>query len=72
MRLRSKLIVFCLVCLSFLRLSAQDGRNLLLSLSPFERAVVCIKHFEGLHGFKDAPMSDMVISSKRENALRQR
>ena len=50
MRLRSKLIVFCLVCLSFLRLSAQDGRNLLLSLSPFERAVVSIKHFEGLHG----------------------
>ena len=26
------------------------GRNLLLSLSPFERAAVCIKHFEGLHG----------------------
>ena len=57
MRTRSKLVVlsFCLVCLSCLRLSAQDGRNLLLSLPPFERAVVCIKHFEGLHGFKDAP-----------------
>ena len=57
MRARSKLLVlsFCLVCLSCLRLSAQDGRNLLLSLPPFERAIVCIKHFEGLHGFKDAP-----------------
>ena len=55
MRTRSKLVVLCLVCLSCLRLSAQDGRNALLSLSPFERAIVCIKHFEGLHGFKDAP-----------------
>ena len=54
MRTRSKLVVLCLVCLSCLRLSAQDGRNALLSLSPFERAIVCIKHFEGLHGFKDA------------------
>ena len=50
MRLRSKLIVFCLVCLSCLRLSDQDGRNLLLSLPPFECAVICIRHFEGLHG----------------------
>ena len=55
MRLRNKLVVFCLVCLSCLRLSAQDGRNALLSLPPFERGVFCIKHFEGLHGFKDAP-----------------
>lgn len=55
MRTRSKLVVLCLVCLSCLRLSAQDGRNALLSLSPFERAIVCIKHFEGLHGLKDAP-----------------
>lgn len=57
MRARSKLFVlsFCLVCLSCLRLSAQDGRKVLLSLPPFERAVLCIKHFEGLHGFKDAP-----------------
>ena len=55
MRIGSKLVVLCLVCLSYLRLSAQDGRNALLSLPPFERGVVCIKHFEGLHGFKDAP-----------------
>ena len=55
MRLRSKLIIFCLVCLSCLRLSAQDGRNLLLSLPPFERAVVCIKYFEGLHTWKEYP-----------------
>lgn len=54
---RSKLLalLFCLVCLSYLQLSAQDRRNLLLSLPPFERAVVCIKHFKGLHGLKDAP-----------------
>ena len=55
MEIRSKLVVFCLACLSCLRLSAQDGRNVLLSLPPFERAIVCIKHFEGLHGFKDVP-----------------
>lgn len=55
MRAKSKLLVFCLVCLSCLRLSAQDGRNLLLSLPPFERAIVCIKHFEGLHTWKDYP-----------------
>ena len=55
MRIRSKLIIFCLVCLSCLRLFAQDGRNALFSLPPFERAIVCIKHFEGLHGGKDAP-----------------
>ena len=55
MRARSKLVVLGLVCLSCLRLSAQNERNVLLSLPPFERGVVCIKHFEGLHGFKDAP-----------------
>ena len=57
MRTRSKLLalLFCLVCLSYLQLSAQDGRNTLLSLPPFERAVVCIKHFEGLHTWKDYP-----------------
>lgn len=57
MEIRSKLVVllFYLVCLSCLQLSAQDGRNALLSLSPFERAVVCIKHFEGLHTWKDYP-----------------
>ena len=57
MKTRSKLLVlsFCLVCLSCFRLSAQEGGKTLFSLRPFERAVVCIKHFEGLHGFKDAP-----------------
>ena len=58
MRIGSKLVVLCLVCLSYLRLSAQDRRNLLLSLPPFERAVVCIKHFEGLHTWKDYPYVD--------------
>ena len=55
MRIRNKLIVFCFACFSCLRLSAQNRRNTLFSLPSFERAVVCIKHFEGLHGFKDAP-----------------
>lgn len=55
MRIGSKLIIFCLVCLSSLRLSAQDGRNALFSLPPFERAVLCIKHFESLHSWKDYP-----------------
>ena len=55
MRIGGKLVALCLVCLSCLRLSAQDRRNALLSLPPFERAIICIKHFEGLHGFKDAP-----------------
>ena len=55
MRIGSKLVVLCLVCPFCLRLSAQDGRNALLSLPPFERAIVCIKHFEGLHTWKDYP-----------------
>lgn len=57
MRTRSKLLVlsFCLVCLSCIRLSAQEGGKALFSLPPFERAVVCIKHFEGLHTWKDYP-----------------
>lgn len=52
MRLRSKHVVLslCLVCFSCLRLSAQEGRNALLSLPPFERGVVVVKFFEGLHG----------------------
>ena len=55
MRIGSKLVVLCLVCLSCLRLSAQNERNVLLSLPPFERGVVCIKHFEGLHTWKEYP-----------------
>lgn len=57
MRTRSKLLVlsFCLVCLFCIRLSAQEGGKALFSLPPFERAVVCIKHFEGLHTWKDYP-----------------
>ncbi|MFC4666722.1 glycoside hydrolase family protein [Falsiporphyromonas endometrii] len=55
MRTRSKLLAFYLVCLSCFRLSAQEGGKALFSLPPFERAVVCIKHFEGLHSWKDYP-----------------
>lgn len=57
MRTRSKLLVlsFCLVCLSCIRLSAQEGGKTLFSLPPFERAIICIIHFEGLHTWKDYP-----------------
>ena len=57
MRTRSKLLVlsFCLVCLSCFRLFAQEGGKALFSLPPFERGVVCIKYFEGLHSWKDYP-----------------
>lgn len=57
MRARSKLLVlsFCLVCPSCFRLSAQEGEKTLFSLPPFERAIICIKHFEGLHTWKDYP-----------------
>ncbi len=57
MKARGKLLVlsFCFVCLFNFHLSAQEGGKVLLSLPPFERAVVCIKHFEGLHTWKDYP-----------------
>ena len=57
MRTRSKLVVLslCLVYLSCFHLSAQEIGKTLFSLPPFERAVVCIKHFEGLHSWKDYP-----------------
>ena len=34
---------------------AQCGGDRLFSLPPFERAVACIKHYEGLHGPKNNP-----------------
>lgn len=57
MKARGKLLVlsFCFVCLFNFHLSAQEGGKVLLSLPPFERAVVCIKHFEGLQTWKDYP-----------------
>ena len=57
MRTRSKLVVLslCLVYLSCFHLSAQETGKTLFSLPPFERAVVCIKYFEGLHSWKDYP-----------------
>ena len=73
MRIGSKLVVLCLVCLSCLRLSAQNERNVLLSLPPFERGIVCIKHFEGLHTWKEyPPMWVMVISFSPESSSRRR
>ena len=34
---------------------AQRGADRLFSIPPFERAVACIKHYEGLHGPKNYP-----------------
>lgn len=34
---------------------AQCGGDRLFSLPPFERAVACIKHYEGLHGPRNYP-----------------
>ena len=36
-------------------MAAQSKRRRLADLSPFERAVVCVKYFEGMHGRKDYP-----------------
>ena len=36
-------------------MSAQSRRRRLADLPPFERAVVCIKYFEGLHSWKNYP-----------------
>ena len=47
-----------LVCIQVFTASnaqAQRGADRLFSLPLFERAVVCIKHYEGLHGPKNYP-----------------
>ena len=47
-----------LVCVQVFTASnahAQRGANRLFSLPLFERAVACIKHYEGLHGPKNYP-----------------
>ena len=45
------LCVFCLFCQS--TLAQRRGR--LADLPPFERAVVVVKYFEGMHGWKNYP-----------------
>ena len=49
-----RLIGFCMLCIVCQSLLAQrKGR--LADLPPFERAVVCVKFFEGLHGREHYP-----------------
>ena len=57
MRTRSKLVVLslCLVYLSCFHLSAQEIGKTLFSLPPSSVPWSCIKHFEGLHSWKDYP-----------------
>lgn len=49
------IILFSLILIGFQPLSAQSKRRRLADLPPFERAVVCIRYFEGMHGKKDYP-----------------
>lgn len=44
----------CLLCLGALPSMAQR-RVRWIDLSPFERAVLCVKHFEGWHGKEHHP-----------------
>ncbi len=55
MNFAKTILSFCLPLMCFQPLSAQSKRRRLADLPPFERAVVCIKYFEGLHGRKDYP-----------------
>ena len=55
MNLAKTIILFCLLLMCFQPLSAQSRRRRLADLPPFERAVVCIKYFEGMHDKKDYP-----------------
>lgn len=41
-------------------------------LPPFERAVCCIKYYEGLHRKKIIPTSDMAIDCNQEKDIHQR
>ena len=54
MRTAKRFALFCIMCLLCHPFFAQR-RVRLADLPPFERAVVCIKYFEGLHGRKDYP-----------------
>ena len=46
--------LFCIMCLLCQPIFAQC-RVRLADLPPFERAVVVVKYFEGMHGWKDYP-----------------
>ena len=48
-------LLVCVQALAAPNAQAQRGADRLFSLPLFERAVVCIKHYEGLHGPKNHP-----------------
>ena len=48
-------LLVCVQVFTALNAQAQRGADRLFSLPPFERAVACIKHYEGLHGPKNYP-----------------
>lgn len=55
MKIKNKFFVLFFIGLSSIQVFVQNSKNKLFLLSPFERAVVCIKYFEGWHEPKDAP-----------------
>ena len=54
MRTINSFILLCVFCL-FCQPTLAQRRVRLADLSPFERAVVVVKYFEGLHGWKNYP-----------------
>ena len=48
-------LLVCIQALAAPNAQAQRGADRLFSLPRFERAVACIKHYEGLHGPKNYP-----------------
>ena len=48
-------LLVCVQALAAPNAQAQRGADRLFSLPRFERAVACIKHYEGLHGPKNHP-----------------
>ena len=54
MRTAKRFALFCIMCLLCQPILAQR-RVRLADLPPFERAVVVVKYFEGMHGWKNYP-----------------
>ena len=54
MRTITSFILLCVFCL-FCQPTLAQRRVRLADLPPFERAVVVVKYFEGLHGWKNYP-----------------
>ena len=69
MRAINSFILLCVFCL-FCQPTLAQLRVRLADLPPFERAVVVVKYFEGLHSWKNYPY-DMVTGCNGESTLRQ-